>query len=140
MHILDQFKQQETFVQMELADKLLATVYVIMLGMGITFVALCLIWALTVIMSKVIQRMEQKPVPKSIKNEETVAPTQMPLKTAQTDEVEDDEALIAVITAAIAATLGTTMHNIHVSNIRRVTDQTPAWGQAGRSEVMGSRF
>lgn len=140
MHILDQFKQQETFIQMELGDKLLATVYVILLGMGITFVALCLIWALTVVMSKLIQRLEQKSVPKSIKSEPIAAPTQMAVQTTQMDEEADDEALIAVITAAIAATLGTTMHNIHVSNIRRVTDQTPTWGQAGRKDVMGSRF
>ena len=139
MHILDQFKQQETFVQMELADKLLATVYVIILGMGITFVALCLIWALTVLMSKIIQRIEQKSAPKPVKSQPIAAPTQVAVKTMQADE-EDDEALIAVITAAIAATMGTAMHNIHVSNIRRVTDQTPAWGQAGRNDVMGSRF
>lgn len=138
MHILDQFKQHETFVQMEYADKLLATAYVILLGMGITFVALCLIWALTVMMSKIIQLIEQKSAPKAVKNQPANPVTIAPIIAEEVEE--DDDALVAVITAAIAATLGTTMHNIHVSNIRRVVDQTPAWGQAGRSDVMGSRF
>ena len=53
---------------------------------------------------------------------------------------EDEEELIAVISAAIAAGLGTSMHNIFVKNIVRVPDATPAWGQSGRIEQMTTRL
>lgn len=51
----------------------------------------------------------------------------------------DDLELIAVISAAIAASLGT-QSNIVIRNIRRIDDMTPTWGKAGRSEAMANRF
>ncbi|RKD20956.1 hypothetical protein BET04_08935 [Caminicella sporogenes] len=49
---------------------------------------------------------------------------------------ENDEELVAVITAAIAASLNTSTHNIIVKNIIRIPDTTPVWGKAGRLEQM----
>lgn len=62
-----------------------------------------------------------------------------PVVTAVEPE-EDEEELVAVISAAIAAQMGTSMHNIVVRNIVRVSDATPAWGQSGRMEQMNSRM
>ncbi|MBM7561919.1 OadG family protein [Fusibacter tunisiensis] len=136
MEILELFKHADTFAQMDMGDKLVATLYVILLGMGITFVALVIIMALTSLMSKIIMYMEngKKPAIKEVKKE-TVKPEPAP-------EVQesDDEALIAVITAAIAASMNTSMHNVVVSKITRVPDSTPAWGKAGRNDVMASRY
>ena len=60
MNVLERFKHADTFVEMELGEKLVATGYVIILGMAITFVALILIWFLTTLMSKTIQKVESK--------------------------------------------------------------------------------
>ncbi len=54
------------------------------------------------------------------------------------DEITEE--LVAVITAAIAASLDTHTGNIVVKNIRRVSQTTPTWAVAGRSEQLGSRF
>lgn len=137
MQILENFKHAGTFAQMSLGDKMVATLYVILLGMGITFVALILIWALTALMSRIIRAVEggAKPaVTEATNSKAPVAPAQVAVSE------EEDEALIAVITAAIAASLNTSMHNIVVTNITRVNDETPVWGRAGRSDVMNSRF
>lgn len=136
MEILEQFTHADSFALMPMGDKLVATMYVILLGMGITFTALVLIWGLTVVMSKVIMAIDsgKKPEIKTVKP----AVTQKPVVEAPKEE--DQSELIAVITAAIAASLNTSMHNIVVSNITRVSDNTPVWGQTGRSEVMASRF
>ncbi|MBF4695600.1 OadG family protein [Fusibacter ferrireducens] len=134
MQILENFKHAETFAQMTLGDKMMATLYVILLGMGITFVALILIWALTALMSRIIRAVEGGSKPAVT---EAVAP-KAPAQTTVNEE--EDEALIAVITAAIAASLNTSMHNIIVTNITRINDETPVWGRAGRSDVMNSRF
>lgn len=142
MHVLERFTHADTFAQMELGEKLLATGYVIILGMGITFVALILIWALTALMSKMIQSIENKNSVAKVKSQpaQPVAPVKSePAAAAIVDETDDGE-LIAVITAAIAASLNTSMHNIRVSNIKRINDATPVWGKSGRSEVMNTRF
>lgn len=134
MQVLENFKHAGTFAQMSFGDKMTATLYVILLGMGITFVALVTIWGLTALMSKIIRAYEGSKEAAVAK----VAPTAPAQATQQV--VEDDTELVAVITAAVAASLNTSMHNIVVKNITRVGDQTPVWGQAGRSEVMNSRF
>lgn len=142
MNVLERFKHAETFAEMALGEKLLATGYVIILGMGITFVALVLIWFLTATMSRMIQKLESKNSVAKVKAQPAapaVSKTPEPAVSSAVTQ-EDDGELIAVITAAIAASLNTSMHNIRVSNIRRISDSTPVWGKSGRSEVMNARF
>ncbi len=140
MHVLDNFKHADTFVQMSKSDKLIATGYVIILGMGITFIALVLIWWITVLMSKTIHKFEAKANLTEVKtlSPQKSAPLATPVIEALT--VEDDYELVAVITAAIASSLSTSVQSIRVTNIRRITDATPTWGKSGRNDVMNARF
>ncbi|MGX8797032.1 OadG family protein [Fusibacter sp. JL298sf-3] len=134
MDILEQFKHAESFELMSMGDKLIATGYAILLGMFVTFTALILIMYLTKLMSFVLGKLEsgkKEPAPVVVKPE--------PVQTV-VEEADDDEELIAVITAAVAASMNTSMHNIVVTNITRVQDTTPVWGKSGRNEVMGSRL
>lgn len=138
MNILEQFQHEETFLQMTMGEKLVGTFYTILLGMAVTFVALIIIMYLTKLMSFVIGRIEKRvdaPVSKPAPVQTQVAPAEI-----SSVEDEDDEELIAVITAAVAASLNTSMHNIVVTNITRVSDNTPTWGKLGRSDVMSSRM
>ncbi|HAS73701.1 MAG TPA: hypothetical protein DCS67_06115 [Clostridiales bacterium UBA8960] len=142
MNVLERFTHADTFVEMELGEKLIATGYVIILGMAITFTALVLIWFLTSLMSKMIQKIESKNTVAKVKPQPAQSPTSAANTAptvAQVSTDEDESELIAVITAAVAASLNTSMHNIRVSNIRRVSDSTPVWGKSGRSEVMNAR-
>ena len=71
------------------------------------------------------------------------APVQVVQQSAAVEAAEEEdnmEELVAVITAAVAASLQTSTHNIIVQNIVRVGDTTPTWGRAGRAEQMSSRF
>ncbi|WP_427339276.1 OadG family protein [Caloranaerobacter sp. DY30410] len=45
---------------------------------------------------------------------------------------EDDEELIAVITAAIAASISRPASEIRIRNIKRIPANTPIWARAGR--------
>lgn len=49
---------------------------------------------------------------------------------------EDDEELIAVITAAIAASISRPVSEIKVKNIRRIPTKTPIWAKTGRLKQM----
>ncbi|MDH8679659.1 OadG family protein [Fusibacter bizertensis] len=140
MHVLESFKHADTFSQMPMGDKMLATGYVILLGMGITVVALVLIWIVTVLMSFIIRKMEKSQEIRKVPNAPKPAVASTVEAPALQVKQEDDEELIAVISAAIAATLNTSMQNIKVTNIRRISDNTPTWGKVGRNDVMNARL
>lgn len=59
---------------------------------------------------------------------------------ANSTDIVDSEELIAVITAAIAASLNRSTHSIVVQSIRRVPSVTPVWNQAGKHSQIASRF
>ena len=103
------------------------------LGMGVTFVALIALSYLLDLLRILFYKEPKKELVQVAvgKPEEDIE--------AITEETNNEE-LVAVITAAIAASLQTTTHNIVVRNITRVTDVTPSWGKTGRIEVMNSRF
>ncbi len=141
MSALENFKHAETFANMPLSEKLEATGYVILLGMGITFIALVTIWAITALMSRAIQKIEKKSEISKINRVKVSANTAATSNTVVVAHVDktDDLELIAVITAAVAAAMNTSVAHIHVSSIKRNSDNTPTWGIAGRSEQMNSR-
>lgn len=141
MTLLEKFADPNVISSMSFGEKMLATLYTTILGMGITFAALVVIWGTTTLMSKIIRGFEEKNKPEIVKVSNTAKPAAEAVKVEEkTDEEEDDEELIAVISAAIAASLNTSIHNIVVRNIVRVDDRTPAWGKAGIIEQMNSRF
>ena len=100
------------------------------LGMGVTFVAL-IVLSLMLDLLRVLFYKEPQKAPVQI--------VQQPVAEAEAEE-DNMEELVAVITAAVAASLQTSTHNIIVQNILRVGDTTPTWGRAGRVEQMNSRF
>ena len=100
------------------------------LGMGVTFVAL-IVLSLMLDLLRILFYKEPQKAPVQI--------VQQPVAEAEAEE-DNMEELVAVITAAVAASLQTSTHNIIVQNILRVGDTTPTWGRAGRVEQMNSRF
>jgi sodium pump decarboxylase gamma subunit len=134
MTLLDKFANPDMIKTLSMGDKLTASFMVTILGMAITFAVLMLLWGLIVTMTNMLVKEEKKEVV-------TVAPkaaSEPVLEPACAEE--NDEELVAVITAAIAASLNTSTHNLVVRNIVRVVDETPAWGQAGRAEQLGNRL
>lgn len=140
MTLLERFADPNVISSMSFGEKMLATLYTTILGMGITFAALVVIWGTTTLMSKIIRGFEEKNKPEIVKVSNTAKPAAEAVKVEEKTDEEDDEELIAVISAAIAASLNTSIHNIVVRNIVRVDDRTPAWGKAGIIEQMNSRF
>lgn len=101
------------------------------LGMGVTFAALITLSFLLDLLRILFYKEPQKAPVQSVPQ---------PAAVEETAEEDNTEELVAVITAAIAASLQTATHNIIVQNIVRVGDNTPTWGKAGRTEQMGSRL
>lgn len=53
---------------------------------------------------------------------------------------EDQDELIAVITAAVAASLNRTTHNIIVRSVRRIPSVSPAWNRAARLDLTAPKL
>ena len=109
------------------------------IGGQTTIIGLAIVFAVLVILMFVLKIMEKIFAPKTEKKAEVVAPVSV-VKQAKVVETEDDEEIIAVLTAAIAASLNTSTYNLRIKSFRRVANNAPAWNKAGLNETINSRF
>ena len=72
------------------------------------------------------QLIEKKDMPVNVK-EESIQVTQ---------SVINQEELVAVISAAVAASLGLNIPDIRISSISRIPQQTTAWREIGKQEQL----
>ena len=56
------------------------------------------------------------------------------------DNTASDDTLIAVLTAAVAASLGTSVSRLKIKSFKRVDNNASAWNKAGINDVINSRF
>lgn len=89
---------------------------VMALGLGTVFVVLVLLIGMIWLINKLIVR-EKK---------QKTAPEQAEALTVEETAEEEDDALIAVITAAVCACLNTSTHNFRVHSIR---ERKSGWGR-----------
>ena len=114
------------------SEKALLILFVAGLGMAVTFAVLLFLWFSITVLTKVLNKTHSKTSkPSKVEEVET--------SVAELVEEEDEE-LIAVIAAAIAASMNTSIHNIVVKNIVQVNDHSPSWAKTGRIEQMNTRF
>jgi len=116
MSLLEQFAQSELIHSLTIGEKVMGTVYVTLLGMSITFVALFILMVLLILVSKFMRR----PKP----------PGKIPLPLALLPD-EIDEELIAVLSAACAS-LKTPVRVVRARRLKQIEDDTPSWGKRGR--------
>lgn len=116
-----------------LAEALSTGGKVTVLGLAIVFSVL-IVLMLILMLFKVI--FYKDPKKKTVKVEETA-----PVQTVEVSEPQmNEEELIAVITAAIAASLNTSTYNLQIKSYRRIEDKKPAWNKAGLRESINNRF
>lgn len=120
---------------MSAVEQLVYGLIVTLLGMGIVFIVLIALSYMLDVLKILANNDKTK---KEVKKLETVENTIKPEIQEQEAE-KDEEELIAVIGAAIAAVMGS-QGNIVVKSIRRINDQTPMWAKSGRQEQMFNRL
>lgn len=99
---------------------------VAVIGLCTVFVVLAILWGVLELMRIAFTAKKEKTTP-------AVAPTPAPV--APVAPVEDDSELIAVLTAAIAASLNqTTTYNLKIKSYRRVDAGTPVWNRTARRD------
>lgn len=141
MSLMEMFSNPATFGQLSLADKLAGAGITTLMGMGITFIVLSLLWLCISIMSKAFGTAQKKEKPADAPAAAAVVSGGAGEQAAACQVQDaDDTQLIAVITAAIAAYEGeTAMSNLVVRKISRISGDMPAWAHAGHSDCIASR-
>lgn len=118
---------------MSAVEQLVYGLIVTLIGMVIVFIVLI---ALSYMLDALKVLANRDKTKKEVKKVESMEDTIEPEIQEQED---DEEELIAVIGAAIAAVMGS-QSNIVVKSIRRINDQTPIWAKSGRQEQMFNRL
>ncbi len=145
---MELFENPETFYDLTMSEKLAGAGITALMGMGITFAILIILWGCIVLMNKILYRPKKQesaskaPAPAAAAKAPAAEPATdvAPAASSAQENAQDEEALIAVISAAIAAYEGEGVaSNLTVRKIKRVGGLSTTWAAAGRNECIESR-
>ena len=151
MSLMEQFAQPEMFENLSFGEKMAGTGITALMGMGITFAILIILWVMIAVMTRIIRSFE------GVGKKKAEAPKAAPAAPAAAApaaaaaapaaggasplaESASDDQLVAVIAAAIAAAEGgAAASNFVVKKIQRIAGPATAWNMAGLNESFDSR-
>lgn len=136
MGLMDKFADPSLFNSLSFGDKMAGSAITMLMGMGITFVVLMLLWGVFALMGKAMSPSAKKGDKASkAETKANATPSVAAPAAAKTDDV-----LTAVIAAAIAAyqSEGGT-GNLVVRKIQRLSGETTLWTNAAREDCIESR-
>ena len=125
---------------MSILDKLGFAFLIMLIGLMIVFfgliILICLIKLMSIIVGALTGKKKEQAAPAPAP---VVVPEPVAEAAAEETGLENDE-LIAVITAALAAFNKDGNKTLVVRSVRRAASKTPAWAKAGRADQLASRF
>lgn len=123
---------------MSLLDKLGQGVPIAIIGYVMVFVVLGILWAVIELMRVVLS----PKVPKKTKEEVATAKVQQTsladvsvVEAVETEQIDEGE-LVAVLTAAVAASLNTSTYNLRIKSFKRIDTKNNAWSNASRNDAI----
>ncbi len=128
--LLKSFADPNIIKTMEQGDLFTGVMVTVVMGMGITFAVLIILQFVMGIMAAILVKKPESPK----------AAVQSASAASAAPAKGDNQELIAVISAAVAAALGTSVGNIVVKNVRKSVDSSPAWHKAAVADQMNTRF
>lgn len=134
--LMDIFSDPNTIHSLSFGEKMLGSTVTMIMGLGITFTILLLIWLFIAIMGKILGAAEHKKKAESAPA--AAAPAAAPAP-AKAEPAAADDSLIAVIAAAIAAYEGGSADNLVVRKITRLSGDMTPWESAANLARMETR-
>ena len=102
---------------------------VAVIGLGTVFAVLAILWGVLELMRVIFAPKTDKP---AVAPEAVPAPVAAPATPAPAEA--DDGELIAILTAAIAASLNTSTYKLNIKSYRQIDNGTPVWNSVSRRE------
>lgn len=149
MGLMEKFADPALFDSLSFSEKMGGSAVTMLMGMGITFIILCILWGFVAFLGKLMDAAQKKN--KASDLAKTDASKANALSAAAADETAagivadtqaqaDDEVIAAVIAAAVCAYQESGgAGNLVVKKISRVSGGTNPWVNAAREECMQSR-
>lgn len=154
MGLMEKFADPALFGSLSFGEKMAGSAVTMLMGMGITFIILCILWGFVAVMGRMmdaVQKKDKAVSPAEVAGSQADAPPAAGVSqgdsslgvagiAANTQEQGSDEVIAAVIAAAICAyqeSGGT--GNLVVKKISRVSGGTNPWVNAARAECIRSR-
>jgi sodium pump decarboxylase gamma subunit len=103
-------------------------------GLAIVFGVLIILMIVLMLFKVIFGKTPKTQTKADVKVAETVEAPQ-----TAAEDVDEGE-LIAVLTAAVAASLNTSTYNLKIKSYRRLDNKMPAWNKAGVNETINNRF
>ncbi len=135
MSLMEIFSNPELMHSLTFGQKMQASLITMIMGLGITFTVLILIWIFIAIMGRILGATTKKPAAAAAP---AAAPAPVETKAAPAEEASDDS-LVAVIAAAIAAYQGANANNLVVKKITRLSGENTPWGISGLEDRLETR-
>lgn len=114
-------------------------VKVLIIGMTTVFSVLLILYLLLVGMKKIFYKETEtsSEANREVSNEGlSEAPVQ---EIVETDDMDEDE-LVAVLTAAVAACLNQSTYNLRIKSYRRIDQSSPVWNITSRHEQIANKL
>ncbi len=109
-------------------------------GIGTVFSVLIILYFLLIVMEKLFYKKSINIESIENKNISTVANSYGSSLETSTEVIEDEEEIVAVLTAAIAASLNMSSYNLRIKSFKRIGQSSPAWNFVGRKELLESKL
>ena len=143
MGLMEKFSDPELITSLGFGEKMAGSAVTMLMGMGITFCVLLLLWGFISVMGKAMNtgKKNSKAQPQAAAVTPAVAPAPAPAPKA-----ESDDTLIAVLTAAVAdyeedmsSRNSCVPGNLTVRKIARDSGDMAPWMNVARKESMSGR-
>ena len=102
------------------------------IGYCMVFVVLAILWGVIEIMRIILS--PKKPKVEKTTEVKTVQP-EVQAVAAEEEHVDEGE-LVAVLTAAVAASLNTSTYNLRIKSFKRIDTKNNAWSNASRNDAI----
>lgn len=116
-------------------------------GLLVTGVGLLIVFSVLIILMLALMAMKalfykepQKVVKEDVKSSNVSVASVQPATVENNSNKTDDKEIIAVIAAAIAASLNTSVSNLKIKSLKRIGNNSPVWNKAGVNEMINSRL
>ncbi len=107
---------------------------VAVLGLGTVFIVLAILMFILMLMEKIFYKKggeAEAPAP--------AAPAAQPVEVSSGEGTDEGE-LVAVLTAAVAASLKTSAYNLQIKSYRKLSGASSVWNNASRKENVYGRL
>lgn len=104
-------------------------------GLLTVFAVLIILWAIIAIMHKCVESSKKK-----VKKQNNAAATTNNEGAAAALGAQDEDELVAVFIAAIAASLNTSTYNLRIKSFRHIGQSAPTWNTVSRKEQIENQL